>query len=101
MKYLLLITILCLTSCATSGSKIETSKEPKEGYVKILMDVDESGSPINLRIIESLPKGFFGKIALVALKKWKFKPKYVDGVAVVQHGLHYTMVFNEADEDQP
>ncbi|MGX5172433.1 energy transducer TonB [Aliikangiella sp. IMCC44653] len=101
MKSLLLIVLLCLTSCASKKSEIETSNAPDIGYVKFLMDVDETGAPINPKIIESHPKGVFDKDALAALLKWKFKPKYVDGVAVVQRGLKYTMEFKAADEKQP
>ncbi|WMS88379.1 energy transducer TonB [Pleionea litopenaei] len=101
MKYLLLIVLLCLTSCASTERSIETSNAHDNGYVKFIMDVDETGAPVNPKIIESHPKGVFDKIAIAALLKWKFKPKYVDGVAVVQRDLKYTMEFNAADEEQP
>lgn len=98
MKHYILITIFVLTSCASKEIQDDTGNTPDFGYVKLLMDIDEFGMPINLKIIESHPAGVFDKKALITIKKQKFKPKYLNGVAVVQYGLRYTMEFKATDE---
>ena len=58
-----------------------------EGYVKVELDVDALGHVLSVTILESEPAGAFDKSVLRALKKWKFRPKTVDGVAVGQKGV--------------
>jgi protein TonB len=38
------------------------------------------------------------KAAIEALKKWKYKPKIVDGVAVVQKGMKVRLEFDIENE---
>jgi len=57
-----------------------------EGYVKARLEVDATGRVISVQIVESKPKGAFDKSVKKALKKWKFRPKTVDGKAVPQTG---------------
>lgn len=57
-----------------------------EGWVKVKFIVEADGSVSSPKIIESKPPGVFDTAALRAIKKWKFKPKVVNGVAVTQNG---------------
>ncbi len=97
MKHFIFVAILCLVSCAFKEKSNVVGHAPDNGYVKFLMDVDVNGLPINYKIIESHPKGKFDSKALEMIKEWKFKPKHIDGVAVVQHELKYTMEFNAVE----
>ncbi|MEA3370174.1 MAG: TonB family protein [Campylobacterota bacterium] len=64
-----------------------------EGYVKARLNVDEAGLVTSVEIVDAKPKGTFNKAAMRALKKWKFRPKTVDGRAVKQTGV-ITLKFN-------
>ena len=44
------------------------------------------GSVSSPKVIDSKPPRVFDSSALRAIKKWKFKPKVVNGVAVEQAG---------------
>jgi len=64
-----------------------------EGYVKVELNVDSTGHVTNIEILKSVPKGVFDKSVKKALRKWKFRPKSVDGRAVSQKGV-LTLNFN-------
>jgi len=57
-----------------------------EGWVKVKFTVEADGSVSSPKIIESKPPRVFDTAAMRAIKKWKFKPKVVNGVAVTQNG---------------
>ena len=57
-----------------------------EGWVKIQFVVTADGSVSSPKIVDSKPPRVFDSSALRAIKKWKFKPKVVNGVAVEQAG---------------
>ena len=44
--------------------------------------VDDSGYVGHVKVIKSQPKGIFDESAIRAVKKWRFKPGYVEGEAV-------------------
>lgn len=50
-----------------------------EGYVKARLNVDVKGLVKSIEILESEPAGEFTKSVMRTLKRWKFKPKVVDG----------------------
>ncbi|TRY28768.1 energy transducer TonB [Aliiglaciecola sp. M165] len=67
-----------------SGCK-STSLAPKpEGWVELAFDIDKSGNPINISVVDSHPSGVFDDEGIKALSKWKYKPELVDGNPVVQ-----------------
>jgi len=57
-----------------------------EGWVKVRFTVEPDGSVSSPRVVQSKPPRVFDSSALRAIKKWKFKPKVVNGVAVQQDG---------------
>jgi len=57
-----------------------------EGYVKVKLDVDATGHVVSIHILESHPKGAFDKSVKRALRRWKFRPKTINGKAVAQSG---------------
>jgi protein TonB len=58
-----------------------------EGYVTIRFTVTDDGTVSNPKVIESRPPRVFDRAALAAIKRWKFRPKFVNGVAVEQNGV--------------
>lgn len=60
------------------------AKNNIEGYVQMRFDIDEDGDPVNIKVINSVPEKIFDQAAIKALSNWKYAPKVVNGVAVVQ-----------------
>ena len=58
-----------------------------EGWVELQFDVDANGAVKNVRILKSKPRRVFDSSARRAVLKWKYRPKVVDGKAVVQKNL--------------
>lgn len=50
-----------------------------EGYVIISFTVDATGRVVDPIVIEAQPKNIFNRAALAAVKKFKYKPKVIDG----------------------
>lgn len=71
----------------------ETRKDEIDGYVLFKFDIETDGTPANIKVIDEHPKGVFTKEALRAIKKWKFKPKIVDGEPIKQYGMKYRLDF--------
>jgi len=59
----------------------------QEGYVKAELNVDVTGRVISVKIVKSIPEGVFDKSAIKALKRWRFRPKTVEGKAMAQIGV--------------
>ena len=67
-----------------------------EGWVKFTFTISPDGTPIDVKLIDSKPRRIFDRDARRAIYKWKFKPKVVDGKAVIQKNMTYRMEFNLA-----
>ncbi|NVK22387.1 MAG: TonB family protein [Kangiellaceae bacterium] len=63
------------------------------GHVKFRFDIGADGTPTNISVIEEKPRGVFRKEARQAIRKWKFKPRIVNGSPVVQKNMTYTIDF--------
>jgi TonB family protein len=89
MKYLLTILtiIVFLSGCNTTPS------QPTEGYVQLQFDITEEGATDNIKVIKSVPSGFFDEEAKKSLSKWKYTPKVVNGVTVRQVDLKVQLDF--------
>ena len=67
-----------------------------EGWVVLAFSINTIGEVVNISVRESQPKRIFDKAALRALKKWKYKAKMVDGIAVEQQNLTVQLDFTMA-----
>ena len=55
-----------------------------EGYVTLEFTITKTGTVTDAVIVEAKPSTIFNRAALNALRKWKFKPKVVEGQTVEQ-----------------
>ncbi|MFP6641059.1 MAG: energy transducer TonB [Myxococcota bacterium] len=63
---------------------IRASERGIEGWVVLRFTITESGTVRNPQILDSKPKRIFDRSALQALRKWKYRPRVIDGVAVAR-----------------
>lgn len=59
------------------------------GFVEFQVTVNPDGTVRDLRVIRAEPPGVFEDAASKALRRWKFKPKLVDGKAVEATGSQW------------
>jgi protein TonB len=50
-----------------------------EGWVKLEFTITESGTVSNPVVVDSSPRRTFDQSALQSIRKWRFKPRVVDG----------------------
>jgi protein TonB len=72
---------------------IQAARDGKEGYVILSFTINEVGGVEDVKVIEAQPKRVFDKEARRALRKWKYKPKVVDGKAQRRPGLTVQLDF--------
>ena len=58
-----------------------------EGWVKIEFMITKEGLVKDAKVVDSKPGKIFNRAALKVIKRWKFKPKVVNGVAVEQRAI--------------
>jgi len=68
-----------------------------EGWVMIEFTITAIGSVKDERVLSYQPSSIFNRAALKAVKKFKYKPKVVDGVAMEQPGQKITLTFELED----
>lgn len=73
---------------------IQAARDGKEGWVTLSFTINEIGGVEDVEVLEAEPKRIFDKEAKSALRKWKYKPKVVDGKAMRQPGLTVRLDFN-------
>ena len=71
----------------------QASRDGKEGWVKLSFTINELGGVEDVEVIDAKPKRIFNKSAKRALKKWRYKPKVVDGKAQRRPGLTVQLDF--------
>lgn len=64
-----------------------------EGWVNLSFAVDKVGNVVNVEVVDAKPKRIFNAAAKKALKKWKYKPKMVNGQAVMQEDQFVVLEF--------
>ena len=67
------------------------------GYVVVGFTVDKTGAVIDAHVIES-SSSLFDRSALRAIRKFKYKPKVVNGIPVAQNNLMYKFTFELQDD---
>lgn len=72
---------------------VQAQRDGKEGWVKLSFTINEIGGVEDVKVIDAQPKRIFNKAARRALKKWKYKPKVVDGKPERQPGLTVQLDF--------
>ena len=72
---------------------IQVARDGKEGWVKLSFSINTIGGVEDVTVIEAQPKRVFDKEAKRALRKWKYKPKVIDGKPLRQTGLTVQLDF--------
>ncbi|NMH64413.1 energy transducer TonB [Shewanella salipaludis] len=72
---------------------IAAARDGKEGYVQLRFTINEMGGVDDVEVIKAEPKRLFDREAIRALKKWKYKPKIVDGKPLKQPGMTVQLDF--------
>jgi len=75
----------------------KAATEGIEGWVRFRFTIAPDGSPKDVEVVDAKPKRIFERSARKAIYKWKFRPKVVDGKAVEQHNMLYTLEFKLPD----
>ncbi|RMD86057.1 MAG: energy transducer TonB [Candidatus Dadabacteria bacterium] len=68
-----------------------------EGWVLVRFTITPSGTVKDPEVIDSHPPGVFDRAALRAIRKWKYKPKIVDGKPVERRGVTVRLKFELED----
>jgi protein TonB len=63
---------------------MRASMDGIEGWVKLAFIITESGEVTDVKVIEAKPRRVFDREAIRAIRKWRFKPKMVNGKPVPQ-----------------
>lgn len=71
----------------------QAARDGIQGWVKLSFTIDTLGGVKDVEVIDAEPKRVFDREARRALRKWKYKPKFVDGQAVEQPGLTVQLDF--------
>jgi len=78
---------------------IQAQRDGKEGWVKLSFTINEVGGVEDVSVIDAQPKRIFNKEARRALRKWKYKPKVVDGKPIRRPGLTVQLDFTMGEDN--
>jgi len=71
-----------------------------QGWVRLQFDIDKTGVPRNIHLLESFPKKIFNSMSLNAVKKWRFKQKKnTSGESILSQNMRYTLSFRFEGQD--
>ena len=73
---------------------VSAARDGIQGWVLLAFDIDPLGGVVNVNVLDSAPKRVFDKAAKQALRKWKYRAKLVNGLAVTQERLTVQLDFN-------
>lgn len=73
---------------------MQAQRNGTEGWVKLSFSINEVGGVEDVTVIDAKPKRVFDRSAKRALKRWKYKPKIVDGKSIKQTGLTVQLDFS-------
>ncbi|TMP32315.1 energy transducer TonB [Pseudoalteromonas rubra] len=71
----------------------QAARDGKEGWVQLRFTINELGGVDDIEIIDAEPKRIFNREAKRALRKWKYRPKIVDGKPQKQPGITVQLDF--------
>ncbi len=66
-----------------------------QGKCKLTYDVSAKGRVQNVKV--DCTNRIFNRAALASIRKWKYEPQIIDGVAVMSKGLTTSITFNLAE----
>lgn len=69
-----------------------------EGWVDVEIDIDAAGVVTTATVLGAEPPNVFNQSALRAVRKFRFRPKMVDGTAYPTRGLRYRIRYTRSDE---
>lgn len=72
---------------------IQAARDGKEGWVRLSFTINEVGGVEDVEVLEAEPKRIFDREAKRALRKWKYKPKIVEGKPVKQFNMKVQLDF--------
>lgn len=65
-----------------------------QGWVIVEFVIDAMGRVQTPRVVQAQPSGVFDRAALNAVKRYKYKPRVLNGEAIPVHGVRQRIVFN-------
>jgi len=76
----------------------QAARDGKEGWVRLSFTINEVGGVEDVEVLDADPKRIFDRNAKRALRKWKYRPQIVDGIAQKQFGLEVQLDFKLGGE---
>ncbi len=67
-----------------------------EGWVDVEFTIGPAGTVEDVKVIDANPRGIFEQATLRAVRRYRYNPKIVDGVAVARHGVQVRIRFELA-----
>lgn len=64
-----------------------------EGWVVLKFDITTTGATSNVKVVDANPKRIFDRAAARAVSKWKYRPKIVDGKALITKNVKVRLTF--------
>jgi len=64
-----------------------------EGWVDVEFTIGPAGTVEDAKVIDANPRGVFEQATLRAVRRYRYNPKIVDGVAVARHGVQVRIRF--------
>ena len=74
-------------------TKTSSSIILQNGWVLLQYNVDESGKPVDIKVVDASPKGLFEEASIEALQGWEYQPPMKDGRRQPMTGLHNLFTF--------
>jgi len=68
-----------------------------EGWVVVEFTITPTGAVRDPIVLDSEPSSIFNRAAIRTIRKWKYKPKIVDGTPVEQPGIQQKITFELQD----
>jgi protein TonB len=76
---------------------LQAAERRIQGWVVVEFTISAAGTVMDPQVIASDPPSVFDGAALQAVRKWKYKPKVVDGTAVERPGVKVKLDFKLKD----
>lgn len=81
----------------TAAGNLPTGSYPNQGFVEVAFDTNSVGRPIRVRITDSNPAGLMDSAVMRGVRRFVYRPQYVNGKPVVAQGLTFRHDFRYDD----